>query len=124
MDKIIIKDLRVYGIIGIYERERVVTQEMVINAILYADTRKAAESDEIADCVDYEKAAHLLKSHAETVHRRTVEALAEDLASLCLALPGVQGTRIRVEKTQAIPFTAAVGVEIERKKGEEARFSR
>ncbi len=117
MDKIIIKDLRANGIIGIYERERVTPQEMVINAILHADTRKAAESDEIADCVDYEKAANLLKAHAETARRQTVEALAEDLAGLCLALPGVFGVQIRVEKTQAIPFTSAVGVEIERSKG-------
>lgn len=112
MDKIIIKDLRANGIIGIYERERVAPQEMVINATLYTDIRKAAESDEIADCVDYEKAANLLKSHAETARRQTVEALAEDLAGLCLGLPGVCGVQIRVEKTEAIPFTAAVGVEI------------
>lgn len=116
MDKILIKDLRVNGIIGIYAHERVTPQEMIINVTLYTDIRKAAESDEIVDCVDYEKAANLLKAHAETSLRQTVEALAEDLAGLCLALPGVQGARIRVEKTQAIPFTAGVGVEIERMK--------
>ncbi len=114
MDKIVIKDLRANGIIGIYARERVTAQEMVINVIIYTDIRKAAKSDEIADCVDYEQAANLLKAHAETSQRQTVEALTEDLARLCLALPGVRGARIRVEKTQAIPFTAAVGVEIER----------
>ncbi len=116
MDKIIIKDLRANGIIGIYARERVAPQEIVINVTLYTDIRKAAETDEIMDCVDYEKTANLLKAHAETSHRQTVEALTEDLARLCLALPGVRGARIRVEKTQAIPFTAAVGVEIERMK--------
>lgn len=116
MDKVIIKDLRVNGIIGIYARERVSPQEMVLNVTLYTDIRKAAGSDAIADCVDYEKAANLLKAHAETAQRQTVEALAEDLAQLCLAMPGVFGVQIRVEKTQAIPFTAAVGVEIERMK--------
>lgn len=114
MDKIIIKDLRVNGILGIYAHERVTPQEMVINVMMYTDTHKAAMTDDIADCVDYEKAANLLKAHAETSQRQTVEALAEDMAQLCLELPGVRGARIRVEKTQAIPFTAAVGVEIER----------
>lgn len=116
MDKIIIKDLRVNGIIGIYARERVTPQEMVINAALYTEVGKAAATDEIADCVDYEQAANRLKARAETSGRQTVEALAEDLAQLCLEIPGVLGARIRVEKTQAIPFTAAVGVEIERMK--------
>ncbi len=114
MDKIIIRDLRANGIIGIYAHERVTPQEMLINVTMYTDIRKAAGTDEIADCVDYEQAAKRLKAHAETSKRQTVEALAEDLARLCLELPGVRGVRIRLEKTQAIPFTAAVGVEIKR----------
>ena len=114
MDKIIIKDLRVTGIIGIYEHERTTPQEMVINVVMYTDIRKAAVTDNIADCVDYEKVANLVRGHAETSQRLTVEALAEDLAGLCLEVAGVQGVCIRVEKTQAIPFTASVGVEIER----------
>ncbi len=117
MDKVIIRDLRVNGIIGIYPQERVRPQEMVINVILYTDVHQAAVLDEISECVDYQKAANLLKAHAETARRQTVEALTEDLAQLCLAMPGVFGVQIRVEKTQAIPFTAAVGVEIERMKG-------
>ncbi len=115
MDKIIIKDLRVTGIIGIYEHERTTPQEMVINVELETDIRRAAQTDEIADCVDYEKAANRLKAHAESARRQTVEALAEDLANLCLEFSGVRSVRLRVEKTQAIPFTAAVGVEIERR---------
>ena len=116
MDKILIKDLRVTGIIGIYEHERNIPQEMVINIVLFTDIRKAAETDDIADCVDYEKVANQVKTHAETSQRLTVEALAEDLARLCLQTPGARRVTVRVEKTQAIAFTAAVGVEIERKK--------
>ena len=114
MDKILIKDLRVTGIIGIYERERITPQEMLINLILFTDTRRAALSDDIADCVDYEKVSNAVRAHAQSSHRLTVEALAEDLANLCLQTPDVQKVNIRVEKTQAIEFTSAVGVEIER----------
>ena len=114
MDKILIKDLKVTGIIGIYEQERTTPQEMLINVILFTDTRKAAETDDIALCVDYEKVALKVKAHAQTARRLTVEALAEDLARLCLETPGVQRVNIKVEKTQAIAFTSAVGVEIER----------
>src|SRR5512133_3515487 len=110
MDKIIIKDLRVTGIIGIYDYERVTPQEMLINVTMQTDIKKAAASDDINDCVDYEKAANAIKLHAETSKRLTVEALAEDLARLCLETPGVERVNIRVEKTQAIAFTASVGV--------------
>ncbi len=116
MDRIIIKNLHANGIIGIYEHERVTPQEMLINVRLLTDTSKAGKSDNIQDCLDYEKIANQLKAHAEQVKRLTVEALAEDLAALCLDHAGVAGVTVRVEKTQAIPFTESVGVEIERKK--------
>jgi FolB domain-containing protein len=114
MDKIIIKDLHARGIIGIYEHERTAPQEMIINVVMYTDIHTAAETDDIVDCVDYEKVANKIKAHAETSKRLTVEALAEDLAQICLDIPGVQGVRIRVEKTEALGFVASVGVEIER----------
>lgn len=116
MDKIIIRDLRVVGIIGIYDRERITPQEMVFNIILYTDIRKAAETDDISDCVDYEKAANKIRAHALSSQRLTVEALAEDIANLCLQINGVNKVSVRVEKTQAIDFTSSVGVEIEREK--------
>lgn len=116
MDKIIIKDLQVNGIIGIYDHERVTPQEMLINVMMYTDFRKAAETDDIANCVDYEKVAIIVKAYAQTSKRLTVEALAEDIARLCLEISGVQRVNIRVEKTQAISYTASVGVEIEREK--------
>jgi FolB domain-containing protein len=116
MDKVIIKDLRVTGIIGIYDFERTTPQEMVINVVMFTDIRKAAQTDDIAGCVDYERVSNRLKAHAEISKRLTVEALAEDLARLCLETPGVQRVTIRVEKTQAIAFTGSVGVEIEREK--------
>lgn len=116
MDKIIIKDLRVTGIIGIYDFERTTPQEILINVIMFTDIHKAAQTDDIADCVDYEKVSNKLKAHAETSKRLTVEALAEDLACLCLETPNVQRVTVRVEKTQAIAYTGSVGVEIEREK--------
>jgi len=114
MDQIIITDLLARGVIGISERERERPQDILINAAIFTDTSRAAETDQIEDCVDYSKLAKKLMSHAETAARRTVEALANDLARLCLEEPGVHGVRIRVEKPGAVRFTRSVGVEIER----------
>ena len=116
MDKILIKDLRATGIIGIHDYERSAPQEMRINISLFTDTRRAAETDDINDCVNYQTVAERVKLHAETSKRLTVEALAEDIAQICLATPQVQRVIVRVEKTQAIAYTGSVGVEIEREK--------
>jgi dihydroneopterin aldolase len=59
-------------------------------------------------------------AHAESAQRFTVEALAADLARLCLEEPGVEKVRVRVEKPGAVRFTGSVGVEIERSKAASA----
>lgn len=118
MDQVIIKNLLCRGIIGINPDERDKPQNILVNIVLFADLRKAGESDDIADCVNYRTVAKKVQAHAESAQRLTVEALANDLARLCLAESGVQGVRVRVEKPGAVRFTESVGVEIERQRGE------
>lgn len=114
MDQVIIKDLLARGVIGITDRERERAQNILINVVVFTDVRKAAQSDDIHDCVDYARLSRKLLAHAETAQRQTVEALVSDLAGLCLEEAGVQGVRIRVEKPGAVRFAKSVGVEIER----------
>jgi FolB domain-containing protein len=114
MDKVFIKDLLVNGIIGIHPHERETPQEILVNVIAYTDTQRAAQTDDIANCVDYDALAGKIKNHAESAARFTVEALANDLALICLQENGVEKVIIRVEKPSAVPFAQSVGVEVER----------
>jgi FolB domain-containing protein len=116
MDKIIIKDLSVRGIIGVHSDERELPQEIVINIILFTNTDKAGHSDDIMDTVSYSTIAKRVRGHAESSQRFTVEALAEDIARICLGEPGVKKVQVRVEKPRAIRFAKSGGVEIEREK--------
>jgi FolB domain-containing protein len=118
MDKVIIKDLLARGIIGIHKWERERAQKILINATLFTDTRRAAQTDDINDCVNYSKMSDKLLAHAESAKRQTVEALANDLAKLCLEENGVLKVIIRVEKPGAVKFAESVGVEIERAREE------
>ena len=114
MDQIIIRDLKAKGVIGVYEHERQQPQEIIINLVLFANLSRAGESDNLADSIDYQKVADKVLAHTATARRFTVEALAEDIARLCLDVKGVEGVRVRVEKPDAIEFCRSVGVEIER----------
>jgi FolB domain-containing protein len=116
MDKTFIKDLVVRGIIGVNDWEREKPQEILINITVFTDTRAAAESDSLADCVNYRSLAKKAQHYAETAARFTVEALANDLADICLEQKGVERVIVRVEKPGAVRFSKSVGVEIERVK--------
>jgi FolB domain-containing protein len=118
MDRVIIKDLLVRGIIGVNDWERNRAQDILINVTLFTDTRRAAETDNITDCVNYSTMSKRLQAHAETAARLTVEALANDLAEICFEDKGVQRVILRVEKPGAVRFARSVGVEIERSRDE------
>jgi FolB domain-containing protein len=114
MDKILIQNLRVQGILGVNDWERATLREIVVNVTLFTDTRRAAQSEDIADCVDYSQVAKEIRTLVEGARRFTVEALAKDIASVCLNIPGVQKVMVRVEKPGAVTGAESVGVEIER----------
>lgn len=114
MDKVIIKDLLVRGVIGINDWEREITQDILINIVAATDTLRAAETDNIEDCVNYKTLSKKVQAHAESAARLTVEALANDLAKICLEEKNVMKVSVRVEKPGAVRFAASVGVEIER----------
>lgn len=120
MDQVFIKDLVARGIIGVNGWEREKPQEILINIILFADLHRAGDSDTIHDTVNYRTVAKKVLAHAETAERQTVEALAADIARLCLEEPSVQKVRVRVEKPGAVRFSTSVGVEIERGKAQAA----
>ena len=118
MDKIIIKNLLARGIIGVNDWERNRPQNILINITLFTDTRPAALTDNLDDCINYSTMSKKVLAHAETVNRLTVEALANDLARVCLEEKGVQKVIVRVEKPGAVRFAESVGVEIERSRDE------
>lgn len=117
MDQIFIRDLVVRGIIGINDWEREKPQEILINITLFGDLHAAGESDDIRDTINYRTVAKKAQAHAESAGRLTVEALAADLARICLEEAGVEKVVVRVEKPGAVRFSRSVGVEIEREKG-------
>jgi FolB domain-containing protein len=113
MDKVFIKDLLVRGILGVNDWERNQLQDILINVTVLTDTSRAAQSDDLADCVNYRTLAKRIQAHAESAARFTVEALANDLAMICLEESGVLKAIVRVEKPGAVRFAGSVGVEVE-----------
>jgi len=118
MDRILISDLLVRCIIGVRDDERKEKQDVLINLALLVDLRKAGKTDRIEDSVDYRALNKQIMSMAESSQFFLVEALAQSVADLCLAHPGIREAQVRVEKPAALRFARTVGVEITRKQPE------
>ena len=116
MDKVIIKNLLIRGIIGINDWEREKVQEILDNIEISADISSAGKSDQIRDTVNYRSISKQVIAHVEKAKRFTVEALAYDIAEICLAEEKTEKVKVRVEKPGAVRFAESVGVEIERRR--------
>lgn len=116
MDEIFIQDILVRTVIGISEREREQPQDILINIAIDTDTSSAGRSDDLNLSVNYRTIAKKVLAHCEKVHRFTVEALAEDIAEICLQEDNVVAVTVKVEKPGAVRFAKSVGVKITRVK--------
>jgi len=114
LDRIEIKDLRLRCIIGTHEEERRQAQDVLINLTLFTDTRRAGQTDDLADTVNYQTLTDRLAEHVEGSHYFLLEALAASIAHLCLAESGVKRVIVQVEKPGALRRARSAGVVIER----------
>ncbi|MCX6343648.1 MAG: dihydroneopterin aldolase [Armatimonadetes bacterium] len=116
MDKIHIRDLALKCIIGIYEHEREVKQEVVINITLHANLMQAGVTDDFNDTIDYKAVKQRVLALVESSQFQLVEALAAAIAQACLEFDRVEQVDVLVEKPSALRYARTVGVEISRKR--------
>lgn len=118
-DQIIIRGIRGMGYHGVFDHERANGQEFVVDVALDVSTSAAAQSDALADTVDYGVIASDVHALITGEAVDLVETLAERIAAACLARPGVQAVEVRVHKPDApisVPFDD-VEVRIRRGRG-------
>ena len=120
-DRILIKDLSVPGILGINPDERINEQEILINAVLWADTRPAAISDDIDDAVNYRTITKALIAHVRDGKPMLVERLVQDLVDICFDLePRIMQVEMTVEKPGALRYARSVGINITRRRDQDS----
>lgn len=113
-DRVFIEDLRIQTVIGVFDWEREITQTISLDLKLEFDIRKAGESDDIADTLDYKAVSKRLIQFVEASEFQLVEALAEHCARIVLTEFPVKNVELKLSKPGAVRGSSAVGVMIER----------
>ena len=113
-DRILIRNLRVRGIIGVNDWEREKEQEILVNLEIAVDAREAGRSDDIDDSLNYRTVAKDVIAYTEASGHYLVEALAAGIARIVVVDHGAPRVRVRVEKPGALRFADSVGIEIDR----------
>jgi len=114
MDIVYIRDLKIDCVIGVFEWERRVRQNVILDLDMAADVRRAAATDRITDALDYKAVSKRLIEFVGASEFQLVETLAEQTAALLLREFRLSWVRVRVNKKGALRGAADVGVVIER----------
>ena len=114
LDRIYIRDLRLRCIVGIYPEERTNKQDVLINVVLWCDLKRAGETDQIEDTVNYKFVKKRIASLVEKSEFLLIERMANAIAALCLEERGVEQVQVTVDKPGALRFARSVAVEITR----------
>ena len=116
MDKIILTDLRIDAVIGIWDWEKRNPQTISIDLEMQTDTKKASQLDSIEDALDYKAVSKRVKQFIQESQFNLIETAAENVAKIILEEFDVQWLKLRVSKPFAIRGSRNVGVCIERTK--------
>ena len=116
MDKIVLTDLRVDAVIGIWDWEKRNSQSISIDLEMQTDTKKISQSDSIEDALDYKAVSKRAKQFIQDSQFNLIETLAENLAQIILEEFDVQWLKLSISKPYAIRDSKNIGVSIERTK--------
>ncbi|OPZ90881.1 MAG: Dihydroneopterin aldolase [Firmicutes bacterium ADurb.Bin419] len=119
MDKIILKDIKLYGYHGVYPEERQIGQNFYIDVEIFVDLKPAGETDEVTNTVDYSRIYDIIRCVNENNKFRLIESFAHNISREILsAFVEIKEITVQVRKPEA-PIDADfgwVGVEIKRSK--------
>jgi dihydroneopterin aldolase len=117
-EKITLSGVRVYGYHGVHEAERRDGQEFVVDVVVWAELSTAAQSDDVADTLDYGELAEVVTRVVAGPPRNLIETVAAEIAEALLAELRLGEVEVTVHKPAApIPASFAdVAVTVRRER--------
>jgi len=116
MDKVFIQGLKIDTVIGIYDWEREIRQDVTLDLEMAADIKAASLTDHIDQTLDYKSVAKRLIQFVKDSEFQLVETLAEKITEIVLNEFEVEWVKLTLNKGEAVSGASVVGVIIERSK--------
>ncbi len=114
MDIVFIQGLKIDCVIGIYDWERKIRQDITLDIEMSTDIKVASETDHIDQTLDYKAVSKRLIEFVQGSEFQLVETLAEKITQIIIKEFGVEKVKLTLNKGEAVTGANGVGVIIER----------
>ncbi|MCL1078156.1 dihydroneopterin aldolase [Parashewanella spongiae] len=116
MDKVIIRQLKIDTVIGVYDWEKVLEQSLYLDLDMEWDISNAAKADDYSQALCYETVSNRLQALITEKPIELIETVAEMTAQCLISEFNVRWVKVCVHKPGAIEKADTVGVEIIRQR--------
>jgi 7,8-dihydroneopterin aldolase/epimerase/oxygenase len=116
-DVVFVQGLQLDASVGVFDWEKQIRQRLRFDLELYTDFSAAAQSDAIADAVDYAAVCERIQNVISLDHYQLLERLAETIIRALFEQFRVERIVLSLHKPGAVPGTDSVGVKVDRWRG-------
>lgn len=110
MDKVFIKGLELYTLIGVYDFERNAKQRVLVDLEMCTDLSAAGLSDKVEDTLNYAAVAERLAELANKARFKLLEALAKQMIDAIMDEFPVSSVVLTMHKPDILKNVQSVGV--------------
>lgn len=114
MDTIFLHGLQANCVVGVWEWEKQITQKIIVDLDLGFDIKKAANTDQLEDTLNYKAVAERVIEMLEASRFDLIEKMAEEVAKLVMEEFSIVWVRVQINKGGAVKHVKNVGILIER----------
>jgi D-erythro-7,8-dihydroneopterin triphosphate epimerase len=108
-----IKNLRVSGILGVYEEERRAERDIVINVRVEYDATQAIATDALEDALDYKQVRDTIVNFVQRTRFKLIEKLADGITQELTRDTRILKVHIEVDKPRALRLAESVSAVLE-----------
>lgn len=102
MDEIIIRNLRVYAYHGVHKEENEKGQNFYVDAVLYTDTKRAGEEDDLEVTTNYSSVCKFIHKFVSENVFKLIETVAEKTAEeVLINFPLLDSIMLEIKKPEA-----------------------
>src|ERR1700710_1582015 len=105
---ICIKNLRVSGILGVYEEERRAERDIIINSRVEYDAQEAVRTDALEDALDYKNIRDSIVNFVQRTKFKLLEKLADGIVQELVKDARISKVQLEVDKPHALRLAESV----------------
>ena len=121
-DLIFLNDMLLNAEIGIYKKEKNISQPLRVSMIAKVKNPKKINDKNINSVVCYNQISKKIKKIVKSGHTMLLEKMAEKIFEECFKNKRIETMRIRLEKLDAIKEADIAGIEVERSRIEQCKI--